>query len=420
MSVATLLDEIATTLAQHEHQVRIRKLLFCACYNRWENDQSILANLEIESLLFRLYQQHTTLEKITETLYTVVQKLNRKTQYAQLANVIIEQVKPLYDHTPPPSPDTDNSEATQFLSSETTQFYPQFTPPSPLTNIAQSLDQHEQSLRIRKLLFCACYNQWENNIQPLLQLDLIELLKTLQSRHSSTNELSTTLYNIVGNLNRKVAYSQLANFIIEQLQGLYPTLEANSTQFLTPQPPSNTEFTPPNQDNSPPSPPSPDEMATEVIQNPISSPPNLNNPDDTTNYTQRNQTAYTEKTTVSQGNQTAAFLQTQLQTHHPSHKAYDPFEIRLEVMKYANPLRAKILSFSTLNHKFETTGNEWSSLRTQSFDQLLRQLYETYREFTYLEQNLYKTAQHLEAPDESQQAAEAIAQAMKPYYPLPS
>ncbi|NEO26321.1 MAG: hypothetical protein F6K03_05340 [Kamptonema sp. SIO4C4] len=209
----------------------------------------------------------------------------------------------------------------------------------------------------------------------------------------------------MGNLNRKVAYSQLANFIIDQLQGLYPSVDHPQTQFLTPP-------------VSPPTNPATSEAeCTEIRQDQHFPPPLAKEPDDATNYTLINQSAYTEKTAVSQGKKTITFPTTQLQDSQPTQKAYDPFEIRLEVMKYANPLRAKILSFSTLHHQFETTGKEWSSLRTQSFDRLLSQLYETYPDFQELEQQLYATAQHLEAPDESQQAAEAIAQAMKPYYP---
>ncbi|NEO28733.1 MAG: hypothetical protein F6K03_18130, partial [Kamptonema sp. SIO4C4] len=170
MSVATLLDEIATHLDQHENQVRIRKLIFCACYNRWENNQSILLNLDLAGLISRLYQQHTSIENVTETLYSVIQKLNRKTKYSQLANVIIEQLKPLYEEDKTAQPDPENGEQTQFLTRETTQFFPNLSAPSPLDAIAESLDQHDQSLRIRKLLFCACYNHWENNVQPLLTL----------------------------------------------------------------------------------------------------------------------------------------------------------------------------------------------------------------------------------------------------------
>jgi hypothetical protein len=97
--------------------------------------------------------------------------------------------------------------------------------------------------------------------------------------------------------------------------------------------------------------------------------------------------------------------------------AYDPFAVRLAIMKYANPLRAKILAFSTVHHTFETRGQDWSNLRTHSFDSLLRALYESHTDFQQLVEQLCQTAHRLEAPDESLQAAEAIAKALKPYYP---
>lgn len=423
MSVLVLLDEIANALEKDSDRVRIRKLIFCACNNRWENDKSILLGFSLPDLLLELYQNNTTVEKLTESLYKIVQKLNRKAEYSAVANTIVSQLDQLYEDS--------EDEMTKFATIEdATQFAPFITPASPLPEIVRELEHHEEKLRIRKLLFCICYSQWENNPQKLLNFNLQQLLETIQQRYITLNELKLVLEGIIENLNRKQEYAKIGNLLIDRLDPLYPnskdgaslsiqTSTTNGQDEIT----IGTHFA--NHSLEEASAFAEENSAFAAItaysssedrhdRNGLSPQPAIESEaqpegDDTTNYTPAPDTDFDRDRELTIKTKETATISTI--------RDYDPFEVRLEVMKYSNPLRAKILAFSTLHHKFEITSQEWSSLRTLSFDELLQNLYENYPNIAALEKPLYETADGLASPDESNQAAEAIVQAMKPYYP---
>lgn len=426
MSVLVLLDEIASALERESDRIRIRKLIFCACKNRWENNKDILLNSNLPDLLLELYQNNTTIEKLTESLYKIVQQLNRKTEYSTIANTIIAQLSQLYEET--------NEEMTRFatVNDDATQFI-SFTPSSSsMLEVVQDLEHHEEALRIRKLLFCIYSGQWENNPPKLLNLNLQDLLEKIQQKYEKLNDLASGLERIINSLNRKQEYAQIGNLIIDRLVTLYPDSDRiislsiqNTTQnaltsetdeisiathyadrsleeasaFATP----STYVT--EQEWNGNSISNEASVAT-IASQPAIAPQKQGN--DTTHYTPAPDTDFNPVSEAARSSKTAKVS---------TMRDYDAFDVRLEVMKYSNPLRAKILAFSTLHHKFEITSKEWSSLRTLSFDELLQNLYENYPNVQALEKPLYETADSLVEPDESTQAAEAIVKAMKPYYP---
>ncbi|MEA5469552.1 hypothetical protein [Spirulina sp. 06S082] len=432
MSVLVLLDEIANALEKDSDRVRIRKLIFCACKNRWENDKSILLSFSLPDLLLELYQNNTTVEKLTASLYKIVQKLNRKAEYSAVANTIVNQLDQLYEDS--------EDEMTKFATIEdSTQFAPFATPASPLLEIVRELEDHEEKLRIRKLLFCTCYSQWENNPQKLLDLNLQQLLEVIQQKYLTLNELKLGLEGIIENLNRKQEYAKIGNFLIDRLDLLYPNSKSKAslsiqtsnsngqdeitigTHFANHSLEEASAFAEENSAFAAVAAYSTSEdrcdrngISDDISIAKISPQSELEwesqqAGDDTTNYTPTPDTDFDRDRELTITTKETATISTI--------RDYDPFQVRLEVMKYSNPLRAKILAFSTLHHKFEITSQEWSSLRTLSFDELLQNLYENYPNITALEKPLYDTANGLASPDESNQAAEAIVQAMKPYYP---
>lgn len=394
--------------------------------------------LNLQDLLLELYQNNTTVDKLTESLYKIVQQLNRKTEYSLVANTIIAQLGQLYEDA--------GDEMTKFAGvGDETQFVSFLPSSSPLVEIAQEFEHDEEALRIRKLLFCTCYGQWENNPQKLLNLNLQQLLEIIQQKYMTLKDVGIALEGIVKHLNRKEEYSHIGNSILDRLYPLYPhsdrevslsiprtaagdrdditlgthfvrhSLEEASafaedtSAFMTA-----TAYSPKGKGNE-----DEGELHEEEISNDTSVATVAVQPaipreyreqgNDNTNYTPKPDTNF---------NPLQEFAKKPAKTSTVAKiREYDPFEVRLEVMKYSNPLRAKILAFSTLHHKFEITSKEWSSLRTLSFDELLLNLYESYPNVAALEKPLYETAGSLAEPDESNQAAEAIVQAMKPYYP---
>ncbi|MGB0561097.1 MAG: hypothetical protein ACPGVO_04750 [Spirulinaceae cyanobacterium] len=455
-------ETIATVLEQHEDTLRVRKLLFCVCERRWENNTGVLRNLSLGQLITTLRSKYVSLTQLSDALFGVVQQLNRQNQYARVANVVLNQMSPLYEGD-------EAAEQTQFtFAPETTEFLgPQDTDINfSYEHLAQGLDEESEILRIRKMLWCACRQQWESNAQTLLALDLPALLEEMHYSFPTEADLQAGLDRVVQSVNRKAEYGAIAQTLLGHLNPLYhaapptdpPTdlSEPSSSEPNLSRPnlsgPDGAEL------DSTQAPPDLALQNTLILQPTaaqmetlVASPQTAGNHaagQTTTGQTAEQQTAAQMKTVASSA-QTQAQLETMVSRQAPKQPpplevteygstgtdfnpdleleathaeavegtlTYDAFTVRLEVMKYANPLRAKILAFSTLHHTFETRGQDWPHLRTQPFDALLQTLHQSYETLESLTQQLNATAEQLESPEDSLQAAEAIVKAMKPYY----
>ena len=95
---------------------------------------------------------------------------------------------------------------------------------------------------------------------------------------------------------------------------------------------------------------------------------------------------------------------------------YDRFDLRAQVMKFTNPLAAKILVFSIVYHRFDIGGQDWPMLQTHSLDELLETLFQQYPTIAELEDKLYDTAKSLQHSERYLEPAGAIVQSIRPFY----
>lgn len=95
----------------------------------------------------------------------------------------------------------------------------------------------------------------------------------------------------------------------------------------------------------------------------------------------------------------------------------DLLDVRRKILQQTNPLKAKILIFSTLYHRFSFSELDWQILRDQDLDNLLRHLYSTYQTPLELEERLFDTARNSEDPDDEAEVARIICKFLKPCYP---
>lgn len=232
---------------------------------------------------------------------------------------------------------------------------------SLLDQVVQDLEQHENSTRIKKLIFCACKKNWENDTQALEQINLLDLVKELLDLSPTIEHLTVALFSVVKTLNKQAEYSLVAHIILSQLGKLYPDSE-ESTLVVS----SRVHY------------------ATDPVNSPA-------------------QSTYTHLQEVSKWNEPK--------------RQYDPFDLRLDLMRYTNPLRAKILVFSTLHQKSDFHDQDWLIIKTHELDDLLLRLFRTCETITELEFQLNSTARCLDQPDEYTQAASVIIRVLKPFYP---
>jgi hypothetical protein len=90
-----------------------------------------------------------------------------------------------------------------------------------LDAIVHNLEQSNHIARIKKLVFCACTNNWSNEAQQLSTVKFKSYLQQLRDRHASIVELKYLLYRIVIRLNHSTNYYTVANFLCQEMEPLY-------------------------------------------------------------------------------------------------------------------------------------------------------------------------------------------------------
>ncbi len=256
---------------------------------------------------------------------------------------------------------------------------------SSLDQVAKYLEQHENSKRIKKLIFCVCKNVWENDQHTLDRFKLAELIQELCSINPTIDQLNSSLSSVVNTLNKPGEYSLVASIIVNQIQDLYLAAEEETEIVINP--PNQEEETaivinPPNQ-----------EEETAIVINPPNQ-PNLI----LSNLPKISSTPINKPPQI------------------PQKSPYNQFDLRQNIMKYTNPLRAKTILFSAVYHKFTFNQEDWFKLRAEKLDTLLDKLFNSCANLRELESKLNNAVISLGNPDENSQAASAIIQSMRGLY----
>ena len=228
---------------------------------------------------------------------------------------------------------------------------------SILDEVVRELEQDVNLSRLKKIIFFACKECWENDPAQLASTDVGSLIEELCAKYSRLEDIEAVLNSIVAKVNKKTEYALVADQIVCQLSRLYEyqdftKLETNISNF---------------------------------------------------------------------GGYEAPALDDHFSSELPpgESKERDPgnlFDVRQKILQQTNPLRAKILIFSTLYHQFTFSDRDWLLLKTQELDNLLRQMFNVCSSLAELESQLYRTAGNLDNTDESDQAASVIIKAMNPCY----
>lgn len=101
--------------------------------------------------------------------------------------------------------------------------------------VAHTLANHPNHLRIRKLIWALCYQQWENDPHRLSIQELGPLVEYMQAAFPRLEDIQTALSQIVKGLNKQTEYQQVANFIITQFSSLYAPVTVVTQRFTTQQ-----------------------------------------------------------------------------------------------------------------------------------------------------------------------------------------
>ena len=391
-------NDVVRYLDSHEEKLRIKKLIFCICKKYWENEPNILNSVAMEDLVKELVQLKTNKEQLTFSVYKLVKTLNRPKVYLGVATVIIEQISQLYSNI---AAAYDN----QLLPVEP-EVNPSFTTVNNdvnneednlLRQVVSGIENHRETARIQKLMFAACKNRWENDQAVINNYGLKNIVLELQRNNPNFLSLRQTLKQIAENINKKALYLALADIILAQLEPLYDTDNDDEEE-----------------DN---------ESKSQILNTQIV---DLKNDSDSAAKTRSFSASRSEPVDFSssiinlnerQLVMELPFAEPASSNNNPSNfpqiPAYDPFEIRLEIFQYANPLRAKILIFSLLFHPWDRSGQDWSTLRSYTLEDLLKQLIQSGKSLQDIEVQLYNIAQTQMDTDANVQTASILVQTLQ-------
>jgi len=367
------------TLERDSQHRRIKKLLFGTSQRIWENSPAVLAQYELLALLEKLFNRYRSLAALEEALRSVVLRLNHKTEYMAVVDTILEVLDPVYRQRT----DASDGEAEPIITEEQVRY----------RAVAANLDQQTDQLRIKKLLYAIIHTAWENDAAVLEQQSMEELVVAVHQMAPTESDLSYHLERIVRRLNRQSRYTQVALVISEAFLSLYGLISETS---LIPADPTALESSVEDTIMSGGEPIRSDEGLTSVTQ--------------------------VEQRTHLPGDVTAPPVSTPIYGGGNAGAPAKPrdranlFRLRMEIMRYTNPLRAKILLLSTVRSPFTFSQQDWITLKSKTLDDLIQSTFDYCTTYADLESKLTIMCHCVESLEDNLQTAGAILQAMKAFY----
>jgi class 3 adenylate cyclase len=466
-------DEAAKKLAQSANLARIKKLLFYVCKNRWETDAIKLDAIHLKGLFQEFLGLASNVEQLSHRLETAIRTLSKQTEYALVAKELLNEANRFYFPTQPnQEPVTQDravSDQTRLL------FTPMPATPQPsemqpsYQQIAHSIDRSTDPIRLKKLLFYICRRQWESDLTRLTQVDTALLVQEIHRATLDGNQLHQTLAQFVQTLNKSVEYEVVSQSLIAHFLPLYPELQAlvvastktaatqsaaNATDFLYRDVAHQIEqnsyilrfkklivYVCKNQWIS-----DSEQLAAfdtalllKELQTLAPTLERLQTSLDAVVKTLSKQTEYTLIATELITQLGLMYPESPVLERSPAQPPPSPvaatqnppitadldqplksvpnlFDVRLGILKYTNPLRAKILVFSTLHSDFTFSSADWLDLKMYELDGLLRELVQNFQTYTDLEAVLYSTARRLPEPEAGVQAADTIVKCVRTLY----
>jgi hypothetical protein len=303
-------------------------------------------------------------------------------------------------------------------------------------HIVRQLEQDIYALRIKKLLLYACKDWWESDTTRLSVVSLDHLIAETQQKYPTLEHLRSRLTHLVGTLNKSAEYVQIATLIATSLEPLYDTVD-----LATLPEPTNPIAQKLEQDVNlsrikkllicicrkywEANPYVIEQIKLdELLDELVKMYPSIAALSDGLANTVK---------TLNKPIEYALIAETILQAVKPLYaesgeskkpeiqresqpEPIDLFDVRLEIMKYANPLRAKIVLFSLAYYRFEFRSQDWMNLKLYSLDGLLRSVLSQSILAEDLHHKLHHIAQHLNEPEQYAEVVQVIMKALKPSY----
>lgn len=151
------MDSIATRPPDERQARQLKKLVLAACTGIWENDPNQLAHFSLATLLADLIQRYPEFEQLNSRLNSIVNNLNKPTEYRRVAKLLVDQLAPLY-----PTPTLSRASSPEMVALE-----PDWTSPTNLSPLgSQPLSSELIEPQIRNPLLLAAVAEAAEHTQP--------------------------------------------------------------------------------------------------------------------------------------------------------------------------------------------------------------------------------------------------------------
>ena len=358
---------------------RLKKLAVCACENIWENDPVRLKAMGWEKILPQLLDLLPQRQNLNYVLVSIVNSLSKPEVYRPIARTLVQILLPLYDEDDPPLTFRDSP-----AEEQPTQILAPPPPPSPLQAADTGL------------------------ISPVAP-----------PPHLDTLQEATTVGQPDPRLNYPVPPPPPA-------PAFPPSVSSDATVFST---------VPIHQSFSPAPAAAPDTGDATVFSTvpldatvfstvPLVESDSFGSRDQwepeqweqedwgQEDWEQEQWQSQDDSSGLTPPNGTAI---ASTPTPSPS-PTYNAFDLRIELMKYTNPLMVKILIYSLLYCPFDFRTSDWQELKEFDLDSLVTSLYNQYHHYPELKTCLESMANQLPEPDLALQSAATLLRVLKPSY----
>jgi hypothetical protein len=334
-----LLQQVVNYLNNHRESIRIKKMLYCLCTNRWEKDTDYLNSINPQYLIEQIVREHDTLDKLKLLLQKLIGTVNKPKQYIDVAKIIYLAIGQLYpefnqEHgsKSPPRP------AAQIPTQTDTN---QGVPASLQRAYAPEPTQAHTSMDVPSSL------QRAYAPEPTQAHTSMDVPSSLQRAYAPEPTQAHTSMDVPSSLQRAYAPAPTQQFE-QQVAEDYSVAESAYETYCAPE--------------------APDDLPLDRIEVPD----------------------------------------------------YDPFVLRQNVMSYTNPLRAKIILLVMLRPHFNFGSQSAATMREYHLDDLLLEVMKTYPTIEDLEESITAAVEQLIEVEEYGKAATGLLQSLVPLYMLRS
>jgi hypothetical protein len=223
MKTAIIFDEVVEKLENNEFKIRIKKLIFCACYKRWETDLNKLERLSYDSLIKELYKMAPTLDRLSSIFIRIVDRINKKYIYFSIATQILRTLKDLY-----PLSDLNTIHNKVKISDEKLKYIPALFDCKFLVDLKFKISRYTSLNRSKILVFSALNYEFQYSTKDwelLNHQDFDELIRNFFYDCGTIEELKFRLYGAANYLEDREKNIEVANIILESMNHFYTYLQ---------------------------------------------------------------------------------------------------------------------------------------------------------------------------------------------------